>query len=130
MDFTNYGALSTLQWTFSDPGAPPPPAALYVQLHVGDPGADGTSNPAVNTERQLLAFAVPANTGSDGRAQILTSASAFWVGVPATETYSHVSLWDAVTGGDAWYKGPMDAPISVLNGSSFVFAAGQSIDHA
>lgn len=128
MDFTDYGALKTLEWALNV-GSPSPPSALFAKLHIGDPGADGIDNPAVNTERQQLSFAAPANTGTDGRAQALTNASAVWVDLPQTETYTHISLWDLSTGGNAWYKGELGAPVPVLAGAAFAFVPGQSIDH-
>ena len=45
MDFTNYGAEQTLRWGLGQT-AQAPPTQLFLALHIGDPGADGTANPA------------------------------------------------------------------------------------
>ena len=65
-------------------------AAVYVQLHLGDPGSAGTANPAANTTRQAATF----GTGATGRA-ISNTAAVEWTSVPNTETYTWISLWDA-----------------------------------
>ena len=129
MDFADHGALETLEWVLGL--APTAPAALFLQLHTGDPGADGTANVATENSRQAVTFAAPANTGTDGRAQAATSADVTWTAVAADETYSHISIWDdgGVGLGSCWYKGPMAAPVPVLTGGDFTFPAGQTLDH-
>lgn len=121
--------------TESIPGTPvtpvQPPDTLYVKLHIGDPGADALDNPAVNTLRLAISVTQPqTNVALDGRAQAVTDLEVIWTGVPADETYSHVSFWDTVTLGNAWYKGPMVAPVPVLTGGNFVFPTGQTFNHA
>jgi tRNA 2-thiouridine synthesizing protein D len=49
--------------------------------------------------------------------------------VPADETYSHISLWDAETAGNCWYFDAMVAPVPGTTGGAFVFPIGQTIDH-
>ena len=63
------------------------PAAFYVKLHLGDPGASGASNAAANTTRQSVTFSA-ASAGA-----ITNSAAVTWTSVPNTETYSHISFW-------------------------------------
>lgn len=122
MDFTDNGAEQTLQWVLGQ-GTPAPPAGLWIALHLGDPGADGTGNPAINTERQPATWQAITSPGipPDGSADALTTGTITWLALPATEQYSHISLWDAVTGGNAWYKGALIAPVTVLAGGSFEF---------
>ncbi len=127
-DFSDHGALQSLQWILAQ-GTPVAPTEIYVQLHVGDPGADGLGNPALNTERKLIAWGVAANTNTDGRAQAASSANVSWPAVTDDETYSHISLWDAETAGNCWYKDAMLAPVPVTTGGAFVFPIGQTIDH-
>jgi len=66
------------------------PAAFYVQLHIGDPGAAGTSNVAANTTRKLVTFGSAAAAGA-----ISNTADIEWLAVPNLETYTHVSFWSA-----------------------------------
>ena len=127
-DFTDHGALETIRWVLAQtPGTPP--TDLFIQLHIGDPGPDGLGNPAANTERMLISMGLAVNTGVDGRAQAVSDDNVAWPSVPATETYSHVSIWDALTAGNAWYYDAMLAPVEVTAGGAFVFPIGQLIDH-
>ena len=127
-DFTNYGALATLEWVLAQTPAVPP-TDLYVQLHVGDPGPDGLNNVAANNERKLISFAQATNIDTDGHAQAVSDAGVSWPVVPATETYSYISLWDDLTAGNPWYFDAMIAPVPVTIGGAFVFPTGQTVDH-
>jgi hypothetical protein len=127
-NFTNHSALQTLQWVLAQ-GTPAAPAALWVQLHVGDPGPEGDQNIALNSTRVQITYGAAVNTGSDGRAQAASDANVGWASVPEDETYSHISLWDAETAGNCWYFDAMLAPVPVTTGGAFVFPIGQTIDH-
>ena len=61
------------------------PAAFWVKLHLGDPGAAGTANAAANTTRQQATF-----SAASGGA-ITNSAALTWTAVSTTEIYTHVS---------------------------------------
>lgn len=93
-------------------------ANVYVRLHTGDPGEDCTANAAANATRQVVTFAA-ASGGS-----MSSNAAATWTNVPNTETYSHVSLWDALTAGNALWKGPLTAAKSVTAGDTFTIGSG------
>lgn len=93
-------------------------AATYVQLHIGDPGEDGTANPAGNTTRKAASWAAAAG------GTVQTDADLDWTSVAATETYSHVSVWDAVSGGNNLWNGPLVADYDVNGGDEFVLPAG------
>lgn len=97
-------------------------AGLFVKLHVGDPGPAGAANPSAVTTRNALTLAAPANGAGS------LSALAGYAMV-ATETITHVSLWDAAAGGAFLGSGPLSAPKPVNNGdtltfNSFVVAVG------
>jgi hypothetical protein len=94
------------------------PAAFYVKLHTGDPGASGASNAAGNTTRQQATFSA-ASAGS-----LTTSADVAWTNVSTAETYSHVSFWDASTNGT--FLGSDDLAVSrtVAVGDNFTITAG------
>jgi hypothetical protein len=128
MNFSNYGALSTLEWVVAQsPGAAP--TNLFIQLHTGDPGPDGTNNVASNSERKQASWTQAINKNTDGRAEVATDAAISWPAVSATETYSYISLWDDLTAGNCWYTDQMTSPIPVTSGGAFVFPTGQTIDH-
>jgi hypothetical protein len=96
------------------------PATIYMQLHTGSPGAAGTSNVASNTTRKAIGFAAAAS-GS-----IASDTDADWTNVPAAETYSHHSLWDASSGGNFLASGTLTAN-AVAVGDSFKVAAGTEL---
>ncbi|RKZ96182.1 MAG: hypothetical protein DRQ40_01730 [Gammaproteobacteria bacterium] len=129
MDFTDLGAVTTMEFALGKALSTPAPSALYIKLHVGDPGKDALGNPAVETTRQLVIFDNPVPVSTDGHAEALTTADVLWVAVAATETYSHMSIWDDLSAGNPWYKGAVVAPIAVTAGSNFKFDAGSKLDH-
>jgi len=88
-------------------------ASKYVKLHTGDPSETGTANAASNTTRQLVAFST-ATSGSIASTGTLT-----WSSVPATETYTHWSLWDSVSTGNCLWTGQFSAPAAVVAGDTF-----------
>jgi hypothetical protein len=90
----------------------------YVKLHIGDPGEDCTLNPAANTTRQSASFAA-ASGGS-----VVSDADITWTSVSTSETYSHISLWDASTGGNPLDYGALVASKPVLAGDTFQIASG------
>jgi hypothetical protein len=71
------------------------PVACYIQLHVGDPGAAGTANPAIETRRSLIQFSTAASGGS-----IANTAAVSWPSIAGSQDASHYSLWDANSGGN------------------------------
>ena len=121
MDFTNYGAEQTLRWVLEQT-AQAPPTLFFVALHIGDPGADGVSNPAEETLRvEYIPDTIDDTGGGTGEAFVLNVGDINWENLAATETFSHVSIWDALTGGNSWYKGALVAPVQVVAGGNFQF---------
>lgn len=66
---------------------------LYAKLHTGDPGAAGTANASAVTTRQALTFAA-----ASGGSMALASSPTAWT-MTGAETLTHISLWDAASGG-------------------------------
>jgi len=88
-------------------------SATYLKLHLGDPGEDGTGNPAAETTRKAVSF----NAASGGSKQ--STATVEWTLVAATEVYSHWSLWDDETAGNCLWYGALSANASVTQGDTF-----------
>lgn len=112
MSISNYAELKILEhltgktsWTA--------PTTVYVKLHTGDPGEDGTSNAAGNTSRQSAAWASAAS-GS-----IATSATISWTNVSTSETYTHWSAWDNSTAGNCLWSGALSSSAAVTAGDTF-----------
>lgn len=95
------------------------PTSHYAQLHTGDPGTACTANVAANSTRQAITFAAAAS-GS-----CASSNAPSWASVPASETYSHISLWSASTGGSPLWSGPLNAPQAVSTGDTYTLTSGQ-----
>jgi hypothetical protein len=96
------------------------PAAVYVKLHTGDPGEDGTGNAAGETTRQAVTFAAPANPGGT----MASNAAVSWTNVSTSETYSHASLWDHVSAGNCLWTGALTVSKAVTAGDNATFASG------
>lgn len=92
-------------------------ATVFAQLHVGDPGAAGTTTPATETTREQVTMASPSGGA------ITSDADVTWTAVAAQETYTHVSLWTAATLGSFIASGTITAA-QVDAGDDFVLPAG------
>lgn len=94
------------------------PDAVWVKLHVGDPGGAGTSNPAVETDRVQATFGVAAASGA-----ISNTAQLQWLAVAGTEDYTHFSAWTASSGGTFLFSGTITAN-AVTIGDTFTIPIG------
>jgi hypothetical protein len=94
------------------------PAAFWVKLHTGDPGAAGASNAAGNTTRVQATF-----SAASGGA-ITTSGDVAWTSVSTAETYSHVSFWTASTAGTFLGSDDLATARTVAVGDNFTIVAG------
>lgn len=94
------------------------PTAVYAKLHTGDPGASAASNAATETTRKAVSF------GAASGGVLTNDAAVEWTNVSTTETYSHVSYWDASTAGNFLWSDDLAASKSVTAGDSFTLAIG------
>lgn len=94
------------------------PAAFWIKLHIGDPGATGASNPAGETTRQQASF------GAAAAGAITTDADTAWTNVSTSETYSHWSAWDAAAAGNFIASDDLTTPRAVLAGDNFTIPTG------
>lgn len=69
------------------------PSAAFAKLHTGDPGAAGTSNQSAQTTRISTSF----NAAAAGS---ITQSNQPEFTLNAAEIITHVSYWDAATGGN------------------------------
>lgn len=94
------------------------PAGFFVKLHTADPGSAGTTAAAGNTTRQSVTF-----SAASGGA-ITNSAAVTWTSVSTTETYTHVSFWDASSGGTFLGSDALNAARAVTAGDTFEIPIG------
>ena len=94
-------------------------AGVFIKLHLGDPGAAGTSNAAAETTRQAATFGSAAATGA-----ISNTAAIEWTNVSTTETYSHISCWTASSGGTFLGSDDLSSTAAVTAGDTFRIPIG------
>jgi hypothetical protein len=99
-------ALDTLLATYS-----------WVKLHIGSPGANGTTNPAVETTRQQATWAAAA-AGAAANTNLLS-----WTNVAGSEDYTHFSVWTLNAAGVFGFSGTITAN-AVTAGDTFEIAIG------
>ena len=78
-------------------------AQVYVKLHVGDPGAAGTANPATETTRKAVSFGV-ASAGA-----LASDADVSWTNIAGSEDANHFTAWDSLTTGNFLFSGTITA---------------------
>ena len=78
-------------------------AQVYVKLHVGDPGANGTANPATETTRKAVSFGV-ASAGV-----LASDADVSWTNIAGSEDANHFTAWDDLTAGNFLFSGTITA---------------------
>jgi hypothetical protein len=89
--------------------------ALYVRPHTADPTDAGTAAGSAN-----FATRIAASLGAATARARSNTAECKWPTVATVaETISHVSLWDAATGGTCRWRGPLTAPVAVPIGDLF-----------
>ena len=92
-------------------------ATAYVKLHTGDPGANGTSNPATETTRKSASFAA-ASGGS-----IASDAAVTWTNIAGSEDATHFTAWDNASTGNFLFSGTITGnPYTA--GDTYTIASG------
>jgi len=71
----------------------------YVKLHVGDPGAAGTSNAATETTRKAVSFAAASNGA------LASDADVTWTNIAGSQDATHFTSWDNLTAGNFLFSG-------------------------
>ena len=92
-------------------------AVPYVKLHVGDPGASGTANPATETTRKSVSFAA-ASAGA-----IASDADVTWTNIAGSQDATHFTAWDNATTGNFLFSGTIAAN-AYSAGDTYTIASG------
>lgn len=117
MSFSNFLEDELLDHVFGG-AAYTAPTNIYVKLHIGDPGEDGTANAAGETTR------VEATFGAASAGVISNDAAVEWTDVSTTEEYTHGSVWDDPTAGNNLGSGAFGTSVSVTAGDNFTIPVG------
>jgi hypothetical protein len=89
-----------------------PPAGTYIQLHTADPQGAGTVAIASVATRSPATFAAAASG-----ALALTGTNPSW-NMTGSETITHISVWDAATGGNFLWSAALAASKTVAAGDT------------
>jgi hypothetical protein len=89
----------------------------YIKMHVGDPGPNGTANPAAETRRMAVDWGAPSG------AALVSVADTGLAAVAATEVWTHYSLWSNSTAGTFGHSGTI-SPKAVTAGDDVNVPAG------
>lgn len=90
-------------------------AGLYVKLHTGDPGAVGANNAALGSATRVA----ETQGASSGGAIAQNGTAPVWTNGGTSETITHVSVWDAVAGGNFLYSAALTVSQAWASGNTF-----------
>jgi hypothetical protein len=136
MPFSDYTSNAILNW-IKGTTAPAAPTGAFISLHSGDPGGAGTANDitAAITGSANRISVPQANLGAIGAASprgrqmsnvaLITITNAAVNVSPLTVT--HVTIWDAITGGNPLIGDALSAGATVETGDIVRFNAGALI---
>ena len=120
MSISNYAEnklLDTLGGTAFSVGT------VYLQLHTGDAGEDGTLNAAGETTRQTVTFSAASGGAMN------SSGTVTWTNLSTAETLTHWSAWDAATAGNCLWTGALSGSATVAVGDTFqITSLGLTLD--
>lgn len=110
-----------LEWLCNASATSAAPTNIWIQLHIGDPGASGTANVAGNATRKDLT----ASMGTAASGLISNNVAITWTSgeVDTSEDYTHWALFDASTAGTFLCSGTMTAN-AVTVGDEFTIPSG------
>jgi len=91
---------------------------VYIALHVGDPGANGTANPATETTRKSVSF------GAASGGSLVSDADITWTNIAGSQDATHFSLWDNSTSGNFLGSGTITAN-AYSAGDQYTIPSGQ-----
>lgn len=92
-------------------------ANVYVKLHVGDPGANGTANAATETTRKACSFAA-ASGGS-----LSSDAAVTWTNIAGSQNATYFTAWDNASTGNFLFSGTMTGN-AYTAGDTFTIPSG------
>lgn len=97
------------------------PGAVYLALYSSDPGDDNSGSELAGSgySRQVFTVNEPNNgIAFNGSDIIFDTATSDW------STVTHVGIFDALTGGNLLFYGPLSSAVIVTSGNNFRIPAG------
>ena len=90
---------------------------VYAKLHIGDPGANGTANPATETTRKSVSFSAATAGG------LTSDADVSWSNIAGSEDATFFTVWDNLTAGNFLFSGTV-AGNAYTAGDTFTIPSG------
>lgn len=91
--------------------------AVYVKLHTGDPGANGTSNAATETTRKAASF------GASSAGTLTSDADITWTNIAGSQDATFFTAWDNVSAGNFLFSGSINGN-AYTAGDTYVIPSG------
>ena len=126
MSMSNWSENAMLNWAFNASTMPTRPTAWYVAPHTADPGETGataelTSSNDANFVRKSTTFGT-ATTG-----QAISAGAVSWTPTAGSFVVTHLSIWDALTGGNCLASGALSVARTVTNAAPLAIIAGDLV---
>ena len=96
-------------------------STAYVKLHVGDPGANGTSNAATETTRKSVSFAAASNGA------LASDADVSWTNIAGSQDATHFTAWDNETAGNFLFSGTITGNAHTAGDTYTISSAGLTV---
>jgi hypothetical protein len=90
---------------------------VYVKLHIGDPGANGTANAATETTRKSVSFSAASAGG------LTSDADLSWESIAGSEDATFFTVWDNLSAGNFLFSGTV-AGNAYTAGDTFTIPSG------
>jgi hypothetical protein len=90
---------------------------VYIKLHIGDPGANGTSNAATETTRKSVSF------GAASAGTLTSDADITWTNISGSQDATFFSAWDNASAGNFLFSGNITGN-AYTAGDTYVIPSG------
>ena len=90
---------------------------VYIKLHTGDPGANGTANAATETTRKAASFSA-ANAGA-----LASDADITWTNIAGSQDATFFTAWDNLSAGNFLFSGTISGN-AYTAGDTYVIPSG------
>ena len=90
---------------------------VYIKLHIGDPGANGTGNPATETTRKAASF------GASSSGTLTSDADITWTNISGSEDATFFTAWDSASAGNFLFSGSINGN-AYTAGDTYVIPSG------
>ena len=90
---------------------------VYIKLHIGDPGANGTSNPTTETTRKSASF------GAASAGTLTSDADITWTSIAGSQDATFFTAWDNASAGNFLFSGSITGN-AYTAGDTYVIPSG------